>query len=198
MMECDSPSITRSDEYRLLETYCQKRKPSTQPVAKCLYVQPGGTNRTGGEKYGNVAEKLTRIVDSGLLVDDGIEPDSVSTDVIEQLVELLKKSGDDLNEKIEKNHELLGYLHNTFSYDFFEKLTTAFIKSVVPEFLQSRNKHEQIALTFEVTSRLRALDLHPMNRVMGFGAQYLQKNFTPWVKQHGGWEKAFDDNDEVH
>ncbi|XP_056117173.1 apoptosis facilitator Bcl-2-like protein 14 [Rhinichthys klamathensis goyatoka] len=191
MMEGDSPSITRSDEYRLLETYCQKRKP--QRVFMCSLEA-----QTGGEKYGNVAEKLTRIVDSRLLIDDGLETDSVNTDVIEQLVDLLKKSGDDLNEKIEKNHELLGYLQCTFSYDFFEKLISAFIKSVVPEFPQSRNKHEQIALTFEVTSRLRALDLHPMNRVMGFGAQYLQKNFTPWVKQHGGWEKAFDDNDEVH
>ncbi|XP_077049508.1 apoptosis facilitator Bcl-2-like protein 14 [Siphateles boraxobius] len=197
MMEGDSPSITRSDEYRLLETYCQKRKPRTsRGQSVCMYSLEA---QTGGEKYGSVTEKLTRIVDSGLLVDDddGIEPDSVSKDFIEQLVDLLKKSGDDLNEKIEKNHELVGYLQCTFSYDFFEKLTTAFIKSVVPEFLQSRNKHEQIALTFEVTSRLGALDLHPMNRVMGFGAQYLQKNFTPWVKQHGGWEKAFD-NEEVH
>lgn len=32
--------------------------------------------KTGGEKYGNVAEKLTRIVDGGLLDDDGIETDS--------------------------------------------------------------------------------------------------------------------------
>lgn len=96
-----------------------------------------------------------------------------------------------LPSQIEKNHVLLGYLQSTFSYDFFEKLTTAFIKSVVPEFPQSRNKHEQIALTFEVTSRLRALDLHPMNRVMGFGAQYLQKTFTPWVKQHGGWVRVY-------
>ncbi|KAK7160328.1 hypothetical protein R3I93_008084 [Phoxinus phoxinus] len=196
MMEGDSPSITHSDEYRLLETYCQKRKPSTSPRRSlCMYSREA---QTGSEKYGNVAEKLTRIVDSGLLADNGLETDSVNTDVIEKLVELLKKSGDDLNEKIKKDHELLGYLQSTLSYDFFEKLTTAFIKSVVPGFLQSRNKHEEIALTFEVTSRLGALDLHPMNRVMGFGAQYLQKNFTPWVKQHGGWEKAFDDNDEVH
>ncbi|XDV28811.1 hypothetical protein PO909_032019 [Leuciscus waleckii] len=198
MMEGDSPSITRSDEYLLLETYCQKRKPSTSLGRSVCMYSLGAPERTGGEKYGNVAEKLTRIVDSGLLDDDGIEADSVSTDVIEQIVDLLKKSGDDLNKKIEKNHVLLGHLQSTFSYEFFEKLTTAFIKSVVPEFLQSRNKHEQIALTFEVTSRLGALDLHPMNRVMGFGAQYLQKNFTPWVKQHGGWEKAFDDTDEVH
>lgn len=96
-----------------------------------------------------------------------------------------------LPSQIQKNHELVGYLQSTFSYDLFEKLTTAFIKSVVPEYLQSRSNHEQIALTFEVTSRLQALDLHPMNRVMGFGAHYLQKYFAPWVKQHGGWVSVY-------
>lgn len=192
-MEGDSYSITCSDEYRLLETYCQRRKPSARlKQSACMYSLDA---QTGGEKYGNVAEKLTQIVDSGLLIDDELETDSVNTDVIEKLVDLLKKSGDDLNEKIEKNHELLGYLRHALSYDLFEKLTTSFIKSVVPEYPQTRSKPEEIALTFEVTSRLGALDLHPMNRVMGFGAQFLQKNFAPWVKQQGGWEKAFDEND---
>ncbi|XP_067276488.1 apoptosis facilitator Bcl-2-like protein 14 [Pseudorasbora parva] len=199
-MEGLSSSITCSDEYRLLETYCQRRKPSSRlKQSACMYMEA----QTGGAKYGNVTEKLTRIVDSGLLLDEDVEPDSPYTDdnadFIDKLVDLLKKSGDALNEKIEKDHELLGNLRSTLSYALFERLTTSFIKSVVPENLQSRSKHE-IALTFEVTSRLRALDLHPMNRVMGFGAQYLQKNFAPWVKEHGGWEKAFDDNDddEVH
>ncbi|KAL0167934.1 hypothetical protein M9458_036156, partial [Cirrhinus mrigala] len=97
---------------------------------------------------------------------------------------------------IQRNHELKRYLQRAFSYDFFKKLTKTFITSVVPE----GRKREEIALAFEVTSRLKALDLHPMNKAMGFGAQYLQEYFAPWVKQHGGWEKAFDndDDEEVH
>lgn len=96
-----------------------------------------------------------------------------------------------LSSQIQCNRELLGYLQQTFSYDLFKALTKAFITSSVPEFLQSRKKCEQIALAFEVTSRLKALDLHPMNRVMGYGAQYLQENFAPWVKQHGGWVRVY-------
>lgn len=96
-----------------------------------------------------------------------------------------------LPSQIQSNQELLGYLQQTFSYDLFKTLTKAFITSSVPEFLQSRKKREQIALAFEVTSRLKALDLHPMNRVMGYGAQYLQENFAPWVKQHGGWVRVY-------
>ncbi|XP_026143164.1 apoptosis facilitator Bcl-2-like protein 14 [Carassius auratus] len=193
VMDGDSPLIT-CDEYRLLETYCQKRrKPSTIYRSAC------------DEQFGDVAEKLAQIADNRLNFDKELEPDSpvakeANSDVIVRLVDLLKKSGDELNATIQSNQELLGYLQQTFSYDLFKTLTKAFITSSVPEFLQSRKKREQIALAFEVTSRLKALDLHPMNRVMGYGAQYLQENFAPWVKQHGGWEKAFDndDDEEVH
>uniref|UniRef100_A0A8C2BAE6 Si:ch211-242e8.1 n=1 Tax=Cyprinus carpio TaxID=7962 RepID=A0A8C2BAE6_CYPCA len=216
MMEDVSPLITCSDEYRLLETYCQKRrKPRARLMqSACMYSLEA---QSGDEQFGDVAEKLTQIVDKGLLdeelpqtvdkrltVDEGLESDGgvkdVDQDVIDKLVDLLKKSGDNLNERIQSNHELLGYLQRTFSYDLFKKLTKTFITSVVPEYLQRRRKREQIALAFEVTSRLKTLDLHPMNRAMGYGAQYLQEYFAPWVQQHGGWEKAFDndDDEEVH
>ncbi|XP_051512445.1 apoptosis facilitator Bcl-2-like protein 14 [Myxocyprinus asiaticus] len=197
-MEGDSSLITFSDEYRLLEVYHQKRSFRQGP---CLYMCRTGS-KPGGEKYSDVAEKLTQIVDSGLLVRDGVEADGEESndDVIQRLVDLLKESGDELNQKIQKSYELLGYLQSSFSYSLFDRLTSAFIGSVVPEHERSRMNREQIALTFEVTSRLNALDLHPMNRIMGFGAQYLQQHFTPWIHQHGGWEKAFvvDDEDEIH
>ncbi|XP_056622518.1 apoptosis facilitator Bcl-2-like protein 14 isoform X2 [Triplophysa dalaica] len=158
------------------------------------------------ERFRDVADKLSQIVESGFIVGDGLQHDGLqhdgqsdSEDIVDMLVELLKKSGDELNEKIKLNHALLGYLQDSFTYSMFEKLTTTFIKSVVPEHQQSVRNREQIAWTFEVTSRLKALDLHPMNRVMGFGAKYVKDHFTPWVQGHGGWEQAFDDDeDEVH
>ncbi|XP_063052332.1 uncharacterized protein si:ch211-218c6.8 [Engraulis encrasicolus] len=60
----------------------------------------------------------------------------------------------------------------------------------------SSQQAQQIAMTFEVTSRLSVLDGQPMNRVLGFGAQYLQQNYSGWVQQHGGWDKAFDAQDD--
>lgn len=95
-----------------------------------------------------------------------------------------------LLQQIKLNHVLLGYLQDSFTYSMFEKLTTTFIKSVVPEHQQSVRNREQIAWTFEVTSRLKALDLQPMNRVMGFGAKYVMDHFTPWVQGHGGWVRV--------
>ncbi|XP_065134966.2 apoptosis facilitator Bcl-2-like protein 14 [Paramisgurnus dabryanus] len=186
-MEDDS-FITNSNEYRLLEVYYQKRTSKITPCV-CMF---SAQSATGDEGFHNVAEKLTQIVDSGLIVSEGVEADG-NDDIIERLVELLKESGDELNEKIKRNHKLFEDLQRAITYSMFEKLITTFIKSVVPQTTRNR---EQIALTFEMTSRLRALDLQPMNRVMGFGAQYLQQHFTPWVQKHGGWEKAFEDDDD--
>ncbi|KAA0715041.1 hypothetical protein E1301_Tti020607 [Triplophysa tibetana] len=200
-MEDDS-FLTHSDEYRLLEVYDQQKRKSK--VRRVCY-------KLGDQRFSDVADKLSQIVESGSIVGngplhdgllhDGLQHDgeSDSEDLVDMLVELLKKSGDELNEKIKQNHVLLGYLQDSFTYSMFEKLTTTFIKSVVPEHQQSVRNREQIAWTFEVTSRLNALELHPMNRVMGFGATYIKDHFTPWVQGKGGWERAFDDDEEeVH
>ncbi|XP_056333860.1 apoptosis facilitator Bcl-2-like protein 14 [Danio aesculapii] len=196
MMEGD-PHLINSDEYLLLLTYCQRRENTEVPRLR------GAT----GSKFRAVAEKLTKIADREIpLDDDDIESDDSSSPkpsndpFINKLVELLKKTGDDLNQKIQEDHKLFAVLQTAFSYSFFGELTKAFISTVVPENQENRCKREEIALTFEVTSRLKAMDLQPMNRIMGYGAQYLQEHFAPWINEHGGWDKAFagDDDEEVH
>lgn len=92
-----------------------------------------------------------------------------------------------------KDTELFSYLQNLVSYNLFEKLASAFILSMVPQGNLREEDHDQkkkIAWTFEMTSRLSALDLHPMNRTMGFGAKYVHQHFAPWIQQHGGWVRA--------
>ncbi|KAI4901621.1 hypothetical protein NFI96_000819 [Prochilodus magdalenae] len=164
-------------EYQLLEAYCSKRtpRPKIKPVAYCqgmvcASARPKSKKRRSHEKIIPVRSASFE-----------------NTDIIERLVELLKKHGDKLNEEIHKDRELIGYLQNSFTYSVFENVASAFISSVVPT---SKEKDEQkagIAWTCEMTSRLGALDLQPMNRVMGFGAQYLHQHFAPWIQRHGGW-----------
>ncbi|KAL6479028.1 hypothetical protein MHYP_G00124610 [Metynnis hypsauchen] len=155
------------------------------------------------DEFEDVADQLTDIVDSTPLAHDDVVKDGVDNHVIQRLVELLKKCGDELNEEIQKDRELMGYLQNSFSYTVFENVASAFVGSVVPTSTQKEEASEQkalIAWTFEMTSRLTALDLQPMNRVMGFGAQYLHQHFAPWIQQHGGWNKVFnsdESDDEV-
>lgn len=64
---------------------------------------------------------------------------------------------------------------------------------MVPPGNQRKEDNDQklkIAWTFEMTSRLSAIDLQPMNRAMGFGAQYVHQHFAPWIQQRGGWVRA--------
>ncbi|XP_072551135.1 apoptosis facilitator Bcl-2-like protein 14 [Salminus brasiliensis] len=202
-------------EYLLLEKYCGRRKSRTRekpairpmcaPAPERLQettwkvVLAADSSADTGE-FGDVVENLAHIVDGAPLVPDDVVTDGGES-VIQRLVELLKESGDELNERIQRDHELLRYLQNSFSYSVFEKLVSSFIGSVVPSRKEKDDVGEQktqIAWTFEMTSRLRALDLQPMNRVMGFGAQYLHQNFAQWIQQHGGWEKVFnrDESDD--
>ncbi|MCI4379148.1 hypothetical protein PGIGA_G00224690 [Pangasianodon gigas] len=207
-MSADDPFIT---EYQLLEIYHKKRKsrsiakPSHPIVLKgCSgkYQQPivnhcvfegkrvPASAETEPEAFAQVADKLTHIVDSAPPAQDQVVTDC---DVIQRLVELLKEYGDRVNEKIQKDKELLSYLQGLFSYNLFEELASAFIHSMVPPGKQREEDNDQkmkIAWTFEMTSRLSALDLQPMNRTMGFGAQYVHQHFAPWIQQHGGWVRA--------
>ncbi|XP_066540728.1 apoptosis facilitator Bcl-2-like protein 14 isoform X2 [Hoplias malabaricus] len=217
----DATDMEFSTEYRLLEAYyirtkdrarLRVNKPKVVPMcgaaSKASYKMsaPGVLVYSQGpgatEGLDDVADTLTCIVDHN--PQDSFESDSpVQNDVIQRLVALLKETGDDLNRKIQKDHELLGYLQKSFSYSMFESLILAFMKNMVPASRQNKETTKQkveIAWTFEVTSRLRALELQPMNRIIGFGAQYLHMHFAPWIQQHGGWEKVFnsdESDDEV-
>ncbi|XP_023841769.1 apoptosis facilitator Bcl-2-like protein 14 isoform X3 [Salvelinus sp. IW2-2015] len=195
----------RSDEYRLLMAYCGKRKrqrsgpmPQFQGLIQKEGPPPSRHNatfydtgpihrgfRSAPSRHGRVA------------------------DVIRRLVELLKASGDKLNEEIKSNHILQRHLQTSFTYSLFETVTSTLLQGVTgvegdgpvaqtgypaPE-KEERVQREQIALACEVTSKLSALDLHPMSRAMGFGTRYLQEHHTAWVKKHGGWNNVFDSED---
>lgn len=77
------------------------------------------------------------------------------------------------------------------SYSVFKTITDQFLRGV-----DSRGESEvkvrgfKAALAIDATAKLTAVDNHPMNRVLGFGAKYLRENFSPWVQQHGGWAKV--------
>lgn len=78
------------------------------------------------------------------------------------------------------------------SYSLFKTITDQFLRGV-----DTRGESEvrargfKAALAIDVTAKLNAIDNHPMNKVLGFGAKYLRENFSPWVQQHGGWVSAY-------
>ncbi|XP_044133908.1 apoptosis facilitator Bcl-2-like protein 14 [Bufo gargarizans] len=108
-------------------------------------------------------------------------------DLIKDIVEILRAEGDKMNKEIVQEQRLQA----NWSYSFFQKLTEAYVSQMIPasepEDIQQTSK---IALCIHATTKLTALDSHPMNRMFGFGARYLKENYSQWIQQQGGWEKA--------
>ncbi|XP_036376420.1 apoptosis facilitator Bcl-2-like protein 14 [Megalops cyprinoides] len=150
-----------------------------------------------GEALGILADRLSKIVESVDLGPGDIETDAPADD-IQEIVDLLRESGDKLNEEFKRNPSLAQRFHRDFTYSLFERITTLFLQRVpLSENHSTKSPQEgNIALTCEVTRRLTAVDAHPMNMVMGFGAKYLQEHFSTWVQQRGGWEKALASGEE--
>ncbi|XP_018585470.1 apoptosis facilitator Bcl-2-like protein 14 [Scleropages formosus] len=184
----------------------KKKKGKLKKIFTCVLSQTDTSDQPDGKSgrlesrcRKDVVDTLMRIVDSMHIAPSDIECDG-EDDVIQTIVELLKESGDRLNEKMKNDKTLFQKLQN-FNYAVFAEVTKLFVESAKPSRTSDSEKLEcaEIALTFEVTRRLTAMQNHPMNLLMGFGARYLKEHFSTWAQQHGGWEKAFDieDNDEV-
>uniref|UniRef100_A0A8C8ZPS4 BCL2 like 14 n=1 Tax=Prolemur simus TaxID=1328070 RepID=A0A8C8ZPS4_PROSS len=110
--------------------------------------------------------------------------------IIAKIVELLKYSGDQLERELKKDKALVSSFPDGLPYSVFKTITDQFLGGV-----DTRGESEvkaqgfKAALAIDVMAKLTAIDNHPMNRVLGFGAKYLKENFSPWVQQQGGWEK---------
>ncbi|XP_036879012.2 apoptosis facilitator Bcl-2-like protein 14 isoform X1 [Manis javanica] len=111
--------------------------------------------------------------------------------IIARIVDLLKYSGDHLEKELKRDKTLMNTFQDRLSYSVFKTITDHFLRGV-----DTRGESEvraqgfKAALAIDVTAKLTAVDNHPMNRVLGFGTKYLRDNFSPWVQQHGGWEKV--------
>lgn len=61
----------------------------------------------------------------------------------------------------------------------------AFCRSVTSELpTEQEDQKVDVALICEATSQLCGVNYHPMNRVLGFGAKYLQENYSKWISRN--------------
>uniref|UniRef100_A0A8D0BLU7 BCL2 like 14 n=1 Tax=Salvator merianae TaxID=96440 RepID=A0A8D0BLU7_SALMN len=107
--------------------------------------------------------------------------------IINTIVALLRKSGDELQEKVQKDKTFCQLITELMTYPFFSKIATKFSEET-PVVSGMETQIVKVACVAEVTARLTAIDNHPMNMVLGFGTKYLKENFSPWINSHGGWE----------
>ncbi|XP_059582643.1 apoptosis facilitator Bcl-2-like protein 14 isoform X1 [Alligator mississippiensis] len=171
------------------------------------------------ETISHVADRLVKIVrskspsdSSGVafrtlvrtpsLEEDGNDTEKDEEKIIEAIVDLLRKSGDELVTKLEQDRTFHQYVMDMFSYAFFKKVTDQFLEDIPMDSIkedEDKIQYTKVAFTLEVATRLTAVDNHPMNLVLGFGSKYLKEHFSPWIQNHGGWEKALEllDEEEV-
>ncbi|XP_026720118.1 apoptosis facilitator Bcl-2-like protein 14 [Athene cunicularia] len=119
--------------------------------------------------------------------------------IIQEIVSLLRQSGDRLEEKIKKDRLFYQCFKEMLSYTFFERITDTFLENVSADSTNEPRGQVQltkVAFTMELATRLTAVDNHPMNLVLGFGLKYLREHFKPWIQDQGGWEKALTSLDQ--
>ncbi|MBN3284584.1 B2L14 protein, partial [Polyodon spathula] len=188
-------------EHKASETSkTKKRRGWKKLIPKCvrpqeeeLSEQPPTRDQAKEKDVEEIAEKLQEIVDSnqnlpGLFRrSDSIEPDGIDDEeqyTIQRLVELLKESGDELNQEIKTDKYLSKCFKEAYSYSFFKKVTDMFLERVCSSAAQ---EPDRIAFTADITAKLTTVDNHPMNQSMGFGVKYLREHFSIWAESHGGW-----------
>ncbi|XP_065121951.1 uncharacterized protein [Paramisgurnus dabryanus] len=151
------------------------------------------------EKVEDMASQLTEISNSVHLDPCDIESDGEDDPLIQKIVELLKVHGDELNEKIMADKALSESLASSLSYGFFTTVMDSFCTSATRELPpQEEAEKTEVALICEATSKLFGVDHHPMRRVLGFGAKYLQEKFPNWISINiGHVEDEEEDEEEI-
>ncbi|KAL8194460.1 UNVERIFIED_CONTAM: hypothetical protein K2H54_020193 [Gekko kuhli] len=183
---------------KLAELVNNSRSRSKTTEARGL-VRTVSLEEDGGGTSKIVLQGRSRVVPQGPSGDDRKDNEEK---IIDTIVALLRKSGDDLQEKMQKDNRFCLSFRDLMSYSFFSRIADQVLEEVPVDPTgdsEARVQSTKVAYVMEVTTRLTAVDNHPMNLVLGFGTKYLKENFRPWVCSQGGWEKALGllDQEEV-
>ncbi|KPP70967.1 apoptosis facilitator Bcl-2-like protein 14-like [Scleropages formosus] len=115
-------------------------------------------------------------------------------EVIQELVQALSMQGDALDRRIRSDPFLRSSLEG-LSYHSFEKMLDMFAGQTVEAAPPSVNPTlSRIAATMELSRRV--ITATGAQRMLGYAEEYM-KNFTPWVKSQGGWERIVQFEDSL-
>ncbi|KAM5180738.1 uncharacterized protein ACMZJ9_001281 [Mantella aurantiaca] len=101
-------------------------------------------------------------------------------DVIKQIVSILQKEGDSYDRKIKEDPTLSKFFRN-ISYNSFKQLADVYVdKKMKKRGSDETPEDMKFAFSIHLTKQVAGIATHPVNRIMGFGNQYLQDTFT-WL-----------------
>ncbi|XP_053175434.1 uncharacterized protein si:ch211-218c6.8 [Scomber japonicus] len=202
MIEFDSMSLPKREGLDSVRGRSRSNSPRHTGIETdhIVFQSAGGAGKSSDRTRTVVAGRLVEIADSAPIPDMHVEDQD---EIVQRLVTLLKSSGDNINDKIKQNPFLQQQL-SSMTYDTFAKLTSSVQSLVQPEGRAAaaaaaasdrRIQQQKIALAFEVTSRLSAMEVIPRRRVLSFADQYIQQHHQDWLQQQGGWKEAFENVD---
>ncbi|XP_073471777.1 uncharacterized protein [Aquarana catesbeiana] len=103
-------------------------------------------------------------------------------DVIKQIVSILQKEGDAYDRKIKEDPTLTNFFRN-ISYNSFKQLADVYVDKKMKKSGSAETTEDvKFAFSIHFTKQVSGIAAHPVNRIMGFGNQYLQDTFT-WLSQ---------------
>lgn len=169
------------------ETGIKAKRPSFLPLRSIH--RPSSQDREEHELYctqvseeiqliiqGNEAKRKRKHSFEGLLKPAGT-PESEEA-IIRKIVALLKSTGDHLDEKIKEDTNLTTFFKD-ISYSSFKHLADVYVnKEVTAEVPEMSPEEIKFAFAVHLTAKVAGICNHAVNRIMGFGDQYLQDTFV--------------------
>ncbi|CAI9594795.1 unnamed protein product [Staurois parvus] len=112
-------------------------------------------------------------------------------ELIANIVQILRATGDRMNDQIKEERTLMERIRGLWSYNFYKKVTDCFLLEIVPTYdAEEEQQTSKIAMCLHATTALTTLENQPMNKILGFGTRYLKENYSPWIQSRGGWENV--------
>ncbi|KAM4795728.1 uncharacterized protein WCC33_000809 [Rhinophrynus dorsalis] len=123
-----------------------------------------------------------------------LNPDGDPDALIKKIVSILSKQGDMWDKKIKEDPTLNTFFRD-ISYNSFKQLADVYVDKEVKckEAMDVTTEDIKFAYSIHFTAQVAGVSSHPVNRIMGFGNQYLQDTFTCFsYNKRKDWDKSID------
>ncbi|MGH0187733.1 UNVERIFIED_CONTAM: hypothetical protein FKN15_026427 [Acipenser sinensis] len=100
--------------------------------------------------------------------------------LIEKIVSLLQREGDVIDDKLKESTALNSFFQG-MTYSSFQQLADLYVETSEVMGQQPQASPPELvkfAFTLDITAKVAGICNHTVNRIMGFGNQYLQDRFT--------------------
>ncbi|XP_019348003.1 uncharacterized protein LOC102573735 isoform X1 [Alligator mississippiensis] len=178
--------VTEEEKGEGLEAGAKAKKSNLLPLENSQ--KPGVPDTEQHDQYcAQVSEEIELIIQSneskgkkGHSYHEPPKPVSANEaeEAIRRIVSFLESAGDDWDKKIKEDVGLSAFFRN-ISYSSFKHLADVYVNNEVTASVPDRHPEEvQFAFAVHLTAKVAGICNHTVNRIMGFGNQYLQDSFA--------------------